>query len=171
MRLQEEYIKRNKIQYKPIYHTKNTNIILKNNIIINIKLEEIIGRPANYIISQLKPNHKSYLDGKYFLKFKENTCQYEEYFDFIKKLAQTIKVEPIQFAQIEFAIWGIFLYCFDGWLDKTLQRCVENKEIHLFFDHLKTNHPLAWRAYNDEFKKYESNYAGWLVDLIGFSGV
>jgi hypothetical protein len=182
MRLQEEYIKRHNLKYKPIYHVKNANIILKSqpHVIINIRLEDESGRPAHYIVSHLRPNHKGYLNGNYFLKFKENFYQYEEYTSFITKCTKTCEF-PLKFGQIKLALWEMFLYCFDGWIvDEILKNFAEEatqpscpidkrtEAVSSFLNHLQMQHPLIWSIYNDEFRKYEIDYAEWLVDLIDF---
>jgi len=182
MRLQEEYIKRHNLKYKPVYHVKNTNIFLKSqpHVIINIKLEDESGRPAHYVVSHFRPNHKGYLDGNYFFKFKENVYQYDEYTSFITKCTKMFE-SPLKFEQIKLALWEMFLYCFDGWIvDEILKKFAEEatqpscsdkgmEVISLFLNHLQTHHPLIWNIYNDEFRKYEIDYAEWLVDLINFS--
>ncbi len=184
MRLQEEYIKRHNLKYSPIYHVRNANIILKSqpHIVINIKLDDTSSRPAHYIVSHFRPNHKSYLDGNYFFKFKENVYQYEEYTNFIMRLAKASEALPIKFSQIKLALWEIFLYCFDGWIvDEDLKKfateatrtsCPIDKRVEAissFLNHLQTHYSLVWSVYNDEFRKYETEYAEWLVELIDFS--
>lgn len=182
MRLQDEYIRRHNLNYKPVYHVKNINLLLKSqpHLIINIKLDEASSRPAHYIVNYLKPNHKSYLDGNYFIKLKESgVYQYDEYTTFIMKLVKSLEFPPIKFGQIKLALWEMFLYCFDGWIvDEHLKKIVSEiakssvpaekrvEGINSFLNHLQIHHPLIWSIYNDEFKKYETDYAEWLVELV-----
>lgn len=184
MRLQEEYIQRHNLNYKPIYHVKNANIFFKSqpHLIVNIKLDDASSRPAHYVVSYIKVNHKGYLDGNYFIKYKDSCYQYDEYTSFLMKLAKSMESPPIKFSQIKLALWEMFLYCFDGWIvDECLKKIAAEiakssvpqetkvEGITLFFNHLQIHHPLIWSIYTDEFRKYETDYAEWLVELIDFS--
>jgi hypothetical protein len=182
MKLQEEYLKRHGLPYLPIYHTKNTYLILKVNsrpqILFNINWKEGQGRPGYYEMTYSKPNHNGYLNGEYFTKLDtEHILQYNEYSVFISRWVKNLDSVPITKEEVEIAAWEMFLCCFDGWI---LSKDLENvsfttidpaippfqrlANVNEFLDYLGNKEPLVYEIYQNNF--VFSPYAEWLVDLI-----
>ncbi len=184
MRLQDEYIQRHHLKYKPIYHIRNANIVLKLKvkppIILNIRWHEPARRPGYYVFDYLSPNHNGYLDGNYFIQLGEkHYYQYDEYASFITRWSRNLDAIPVKSGQIKLAVWEMFLYCFDGWiaeynLEDTMfpaaDIALSNEErcnnIDSFLYHFESSDPTVSDIYNAEFRQYEYDYANWLVELI-----
>ena len=186
MRLQEEYFKRHNIDTPPIYHVKNANIILKlrvrPQVVLNIRWEENDKVPGHYVFDFLRPNHNSYRNKKFFSNMAEEPYihQYEQYRRFILGWAKNLNFTPIATSEVRLAIWEMFLYCFDGWfvehpeLEELAFSPVDInlplEERHLALDKmlwaLQQHHPVLIKY--REFKKFELNYAEWLVTLIKY---
>lgn len=184
MRLQEEYIKRHNLVFKPIYYVKEANIILnlrsRPQVIVNIKWEETARRPGYYVFTFWNPNHNGYLDGNNFVELGDpHYYQYDEYAKFIMRWAKGLDFTPVKFDQVKLAIWEMFLYCFDGWiaehnleemtfraLDTTSSLEERSNAVDEFIEYLSTYDPLVYDIYFSEFGKYEDNYADWLTEVI-----
>lgn len=189
MRLQEEYIKRHNLNYKPIYYATDASVILqlhsRPQVVVNFKWEETTRYPGYYTFSYLGPNHNGYLDGNYFMQLGDNQYyQYDEYVNFILRWVKNLNFVAIKSDQVKLAVWEIFLYCFDGWIAEhnleeiafqatNLSLSAEKRStaIDSFLNYLKTYDSLIVEIYNVEFRKYECNYATWLVELIDFYSV
>lgn len=183
MRLQDEYFRRHNINALPIYHTKNSSLILDSTpkVIVNIKFEEIKRMPAVYTFEYLKPNHNAYIkeDENYFLKLNSWTdgpYQYDEYISFILKWIKNVGFNPVKPSEVRLAIWEIFLYCFDGWFSSqnlediiypTINTTMSVVEREASLDKFLAQSDLHLKqVYDDHFKSFETNYADWLVKLI-----
>lgn len=189
MRLQEEYLKRHKLAFKPIYHVRKAHVILKLHtrpqVIVEIKWEETFRHPGYYKFDFINPNHNGYLTGDYFLSLSDpHYYQYDEYDKFIMRWVKNLNFIPIKFGEVKLAVWEMFLYCFDGWIaehnlvdktfrgvDPSLSEEERANEIDYFLDFLATYDTLVYDIYFSEFGKYEDNYAGWLAELIEFYSV
>lgn len=189
MQLQEEYIKRHSLNYKPIYYAIDASIILqlhsRPQIVVNIKWEETARNPGCYTFNYLGPNHNGYLYGDYFVQLGDNHYyQYDEYANFIMRWVKNLNFIAIKSSQVKLAVWEMFLYCFDGWIaEHDLERTVfqttnsslsaekRSTAIDSFLDYLETYDSLVLDIYNSEFRKYEYNYANWLVELIDFYSI
>lgn len=182
MRLQDEYIKRHKLNFPPIYHTKHANVVLKNQrpeLVLTIRWD-VFSSIGHYVIRSYTPNHNGYLDGNYFLEVDEDRyCEYHDYFGVVMNLVKNHRLVPVHFDQIRLAIWEMFLYCFDGWIaERNLEElafqavnpsCSVDGRIvalNIFLQHLEKNDSLVFEIYNSEFRKYEFNYGDWFVDLM-----
>lgn len=187
MLLQEEYLKRHNINIKPIYYTRQANLILKlrsrPQVILEIGWEEAAGRPGYFIFNFLNPNHNGYLDGNYLIQSGDaHYYQYDEYAGFITRWARNLNFVPIKSSQIKLAVFEMFLYCFDGWIadhnleetafqvtDLSLPDEQRLNELDIFIDYLATYDTLVSEIYGSEFRKYESYYADWLAEFIEFN--
>lgn len=186
MRLQEEYINRHNLQYKPIYYVSNANLVLKlksrPQVVVTIKWEETIRRPGYYVFDYSSPNHNGYRDGNYFLSLGDrHYYQYDEYANFIMRWVKNLNFIPVKSSQVKLAVWEMFLYCFDGWIaennlvdlafqatDSSLSEEERCDGIDSFLYHLDSYDSVVSEVYNSEFRQYEYNYANWLVELIEF---
>lgn len=182
MRLQEEYFKRHSLPYNPIYHTKNTQLLLRNksNItIMNILWKEPERTTGYYEIFYSKPIHNGYVKGEYFVRTRvDHVVEYEDYFSFITTWAKSLTLDVVQ--NINLASWEIFVYCFDGWIasnsleneifptiDPQIPPFHREANINEFLNYLKTKDQLVYKIYNIHFKfKHES----WLERLIKGDG-
>lgn len=189
MRLQEEYLKRHNLGFKPIYHVRKAHVILKLHsrpqVVVEIKWEETIRRPGYYKFDFFNPNHDGYLDGNYFLSLGDpHYYQYDEYDKFIMRWVRNLNFVPIKLSQVKLAAWQMFLYCFDGWIaehdleektfrviDPSFSEEERSNEIDHFLDFLATYDTLVSDIYDSEFRKYENDYADWLAELIEFYSV
>ena len=186
MRLQEEYIKRHNIDFRPIYYVKMANVILKLHtrpqVVVTIKWADTLRRPGYYVFEYFNPNHNGYLDGNYFVPLGDpHYYQYDEYASFIKRWVRNLHFIPVKFSQVRLAVWEMFLYCFDGWIaehnleekvfratDLSLSEEERLNEVGIFLNFLTTYDSLVLDIYDSEFRKYEYNYADWLSELIEF---
>jgi hypothetical protein len=109
----------------------------------------------------------------------DNYYQYDEYFSFITRWAKNLEFVPIKSNEVKLAVWEMFLYCFDGWIvERGLEEMVfqaidlsvsmEKRmyAVDAFLCYLEDYDSLILEIYNSEFRKYEYNYANWLVELI-----
>lgn len=182
MRLQEEYIKRHNLQYKPIYYAREANLILRirgrPQVVLNIQWEDRSTNPGFYVFDFLNPTHNGYLDGNYLLGEKKYH-QYDEYASYITRWVRHLEFEPVKSSEVKLAVWEMFLYCFDGWIaEHSLEElafratdpCLSNEErcegVDAFLYHLESFDSIVFDIYNVEFRKYEYHYANWLVELI-----
>lgn len=184
MRLQEEYIKRHNLNFKPVYHVRAANVVLKlrsrPQVVVTIQWEDALRRPGYYVFKFLNPNHNGYLDGNYFLEMGDpHYYQYDEYANFILRWVKNLNFVPIKLGQVKLAVWEMFMYCFDGWIaehgmeemafpasDSSLSEQERNDAIERFLDYLSGYDSLVSEIYSSEFRKYELNYADWLTELI-----
>lgn len=183
MRLQEEYIKRHNLNYKPIYYATDASVILqlhsRPQVVVNIKWEETARHPGFYKFSYFGPNHNGYLYGNYFIDLDNQYYKYDEYVNFILRWVKNLNFVAIKSDQVKLAVWEMFLYCFDGWivehdLERTLFQAtnsslsIEKRSVAIdsFLDYLEGYDSLVSDIYNSEFRKYEYNYAHWLAELI-----
>jgi hypothetical protein len=89
---------------------------------------------------------------------------------------------PVKIGQVKLAVWEMFLYCFDGWIvahdleemafqatDAYLSLEHRSVAVDSFLGHLESYDSLVFEIYNSEFRRYEYDYAEWLVELIEFA--
>lgn len=189
MRLQEEYLKRHNLDFKPIYYVRKSHVILKLHfrpqVVVEIKWEETVRSPGYYKFEFLNPNHNGYLDGNYFIPLGDpHYYPYDEYDKFIMRWVKNLNFIPIKFGQVKLAVWEMFLYSFDGWIaehnledkvfrgiDPSLSEEERSNEIDHFLDFLATYDTLVSDIYDSDFRKYEYDYANWLSELIEFYSV
>lgn len=178
MKLQEEYFKRHSLPYNPIYHTRNTQLILQDKIptIVNILWKEPERTTGHYEFFYSKPIHNSYLRGEYFSRTsKDHVVEYEDYFAFMETWAKTLTL-PIA-ENVKIASWEIFVYCFDGWIaqnslenaifptiDPLIPMNYREANINDFLDYLRGKEPLSYRIFTVNFL---FRYEDWLVKLVG----
>lgn len=187
MRLQEEYMNRHNLSFMPIYHTKDSKLILnvgnRPQIMLDIQWRMEPRSAGYYELTYMKPNYNGYLIDNYFVNLDDNIehiFNYNEYPGFIFRWAKNLGNKAYEKADVEIAIWEMFLYCFDGWfLENNLEELVfptiellpntqRLHNINNFLYYLSEYRILTYEIYMNKFKPISEKYADWLANLINY---